>query len=49
MMARSIVAMEAVWLNNFLIDKGKVPSLQSAITMVIAERLEIRRNLVAIR
>ena len=35
--ARSIAAMETVWLNNFLMDKGMVPSMQSAITLVIAK------------
>ena len=41
--------MEAVWLNNFLMDKGMVHSVQLAITIVIEEGLQIRRNLVAIR
>ena len=53
MEARSTIAieadMEAVWLNNFLMDKGMVPLVQSAITIVIVERLQIRRNLVVIR
>ena len=49
MEAGSIAAMEAVWLSNFLMDKGMVPSVQLAITVVIAERLQIRRDLVAIR
>ena len=43
------IAIEAVWLNNFLMDKGMVPSVQSTNTVVIAKWLQIRRNLVTIK
>ena len=43
MEARSITvveaAMEAVWLNNFIMDKGMAPSKQPTITVLIAEQL----------
>ena len=47
--ARSIVAMEAVWLRNFLMDMDMVPIVQMAITMVITKLFYRSRNLVAIR
>ena len=37
MEARSITAMEAVWLSNFLVDKSLVSSMQTVVTMVITE------------
>ena len=43
------VAMEVEWLSSFLMDKGLVPSVQSAIIVIIAERLKERRNLISIR
>ena len=43
------IAIEAVWLSNFLMDKGMVPSVQSTNTVVIAKWLQIRRNLVTIK
>ena len=49
MEARSIVTMEAFWLNNFLMDKSLVSSMQMAVTMVIAEQLQERRNLASMR
>ena len=42
-------AVEAEWLSSFLMDKGLVPSVQSAIIVIIAERLKERRNLVSMR
>ena len=44
-----IVAVEAEWLSSFLMDKGLVPSVQSAIIVIIAKRLKDRRNIVSIR
>ena len=45
MEARFIVvleaAVEAEWLSSFLMDKGLVPSVQSAIIVIMAERLKI--------
>ena len=41
MEARFIAAVEAEWLSSFLMDKGLVPSVQSAIIVIIAERLKI--------
>ena len=38
---------EVEWLSNFLMDNGLVPSVQSAIIVIIAERLKMRRNLVS--
>ena len=49
MEAESIAAVEAEWLSSFLMDKGLVPSVQSAIIIIIAERLKERRNLVSMR
>ena len=53
MEARSIAAveaaMEAIWLNNFLMDKSLVSSMQMVVTLEIAERLQVRRNIVFIR
>ena len=43
------IAIEAVWLSNFLMDKGMAPSVQSTNTVVIAKWLQIRRNLVTIK
>ena len=34
-------AVEAEWLSSFLMDKGLVPLVQSAIIVIIAERLKI--------
>ena len=42
-------AVEAEWLSSFLMDNDKVPSVQSAIIVIIAERLKARRNLIFIR
>ena len=42
-------AMEADWLTSFLIDNDLVPSVQSAIIVIIVERLKVRRNLVSMR
>ena len=44
--ATSEAAREAVWLKNFLLDLGVVPSAQSAITLyvTIAERLQMQKN-----
>ena len=51
--ARSIeaweAAVEAEWLSSFLMDNGLVPSVQSAIIVIIAERLKVRRNLISMR
>ena len=45
MEARFITALEAAveteWLSSFLMDKGLVPSVQSAIIVIIVERLKI--------
>ena len=53
METRSIAALEAAveaeWLSSFLMDNGLVPSVQSAIIVIIAERLKVRRNLVSMR
>ena len=53
MEARSIAALEAAveaeWLSSFLMDNDLVPLVQSAIILIIAERLKVRRNLVSIR
>ena len=53
METRSIAALEAAveaeWLSSFLMDNGLVPSMQSAIIVIIAERLKVRRNLVSMR
>ena len=40
------VAVEAEWLSSFLMDNDLVPLVQSAIIIIIAERLKVRRNLV---
>ena len=53
METRSIAALEAAveaeWLSSFLMDNGLVPSVQSAIIVIIAERLKVRRHLVFMR
>ena len=53
METRSIAAleatMEAEWLSSFLMDNDMVLSVQSAIIIKIAERLNTRRNLISIR
>ena len=53
METRSIAALkaavEARWLSSFLMDNGLVPSIQSTIIIIIAERLKERRNLVSMR
>ena len=41
-------SMEDVWLSKFLMIMDMVPLVQSSITVVIAERLQFRRNLVFI-
>ena len=42
-------AVQAKWLSSFLMDNSLVPSVQSAIIVIIAERLKVRRNLVSMR
>ena len=49
MEAEFIAAVEAEWLNSFLMDNGLVPSVQSAIIVIIAERFKERRNLISMR
>ena len=34
-------AVEAEWLSSFFMDNGLVPSVQSAIIVIIAERLKV--------
>ena len=47
MKVRSIAALEAAveaeWLSSFLMDNGLVPSMQSAIIVIIVERLKVRK------
>ena len=42
-------AVEAEWLSSFLMDNGLVPSVQSAIIVIIAKQLKVRKNLVSMR